>query len=174
MIVSIIGSTTALPHHIVMARELGIELAKNINVDYVVCGGMGGIMEAICEGVQIGIREGFACQTIGILPGNDKSAGNQYIDISIVTGMGFARNIVVALTGDVVIAVGGAYGTLSELGHALSEGRPTISLDSWDLTTTGEGEVVSEKSMFTRVSSVADTITALNDVVNKLNHKDDI
>ena len=67
MIVSVIGSSSSLPHHTELAVELGIELAKHVRVDYVVCGGMGGIMQAVCEGVQIGIKEGFECKTIGIL-----------------------------------------------------------------------------------------------------------
>ena len=165
MIVSVIGSSSSLPHHTELAVELGIELAKHVRVDYVVCVGMGGIMQAVCEGVQIGIKEGFECKTIGILPGNDKSLGNDHIDIPIVTGMGFARNIVVALSGDVVIAVGGAYGTLSELGHSLSEGRPVIALDSWDLDITGEGEKVSDKSMFESVSNVKDVIAKLDSII---------
>ena len=76
--------------------------------------------------------------------------------------MGFARNIVVALTGDVVVAIGGAYGTLSELGHALSEGRPVISLMSWDFDVTGERDIVTEKSDFTRVYDVS---TAVQEVL---------
>jgi len=79
--------------------------------------------------------------------------------------MGFARNIVVALSGDVVIAVGGAYGTLSELGHSLSEGRPVIALDSWDLDITGEGEKVSDKSTFESVSNVKDVIAKLDSII---------
>ena len=66
MIVSVIGSSSSLPHHTELAVELGIELAKHVRVDYVVCGGMGGIMQAVCEGVQIGIKEGFECKTIGL------------------------------------------------------------------------------------------------------------
>tara|TARA_A100001037_G_C15148005_1_gene637388 strand:+ start:1733 stop:2254 length:522 start_codon:yes stop_codon:yes gene_type:complete len=171
MIISVIGSSSSLPHHSQLAFDLGLELSKHPKVDYVVCGGMSGIMQDVCNGVRTGILEGFECKTIGILPGNDKSLGNEFIDIPIVTGMGFARNIVVALTGDIVIAVGGAYGTLSELGHSLSEGRPVIALDSWNLETTGEGENVSDKSSFTRTTTVDEAIGVMDTLISRLNNR---
>lgn len=163
MIISVIGSSSALPEHAVIAEDFGAEIAKCPGVEYVVCGGMGGIMEAVCKGVHKSVQlHNSSCKTIGILPGSQKDSGNKHIDIPIVTGMGFARNIVVALTGDVVVAIGGAYGTLSELGHALSEGRPVISLMSWDFDVTGERDIVTEKSDFTRVYDVA---TAVQEVL---------
>lgn len=174
MIVSVIGSSSALPRHAIIAEELGSALARHPRIDYVVCGGMGGIMEAVCKGVHLATNTGAECKTIGILPGNDKLSGNQDIDIPIVTGMGFARNIVVALTGDIIIAIGGSYGTLSELGHSLSEGRPVIALVSWDLRVTGEGETVADKSRFLKTSNVGETLDELNKILNESDQVKDI
>src|SRR5690606_6176989 len=94
-----------------------------------VCGGLGGVMEAACRGAR---AEGGL--TVGILPGGDPSDANPYVEIPICTGMGYARNIIVVKSGHAVIAIDGAYGTLSEIGHALGEGLPVIGLDTWQLS----------------------------------------
>lgn len=85
-------------------------------------------MEAACRGAK---SEGGL--TIGLLPGNDPADANPYVDIPIATGMGYARNAIVVKAGLAVVAVGGAYGTLSEIGHALGEGQPVIGLRTWEL-----------------------------------------
>ena len=90
-------------------------------------------MEAVCRGVK-----SAGGTTIGILPGNDPAAANQWVDIPICTGLGYARNVIVVKTGRAVIAVGGAYGTLSEIGHALGDGIPVIGLRTWTLGRNGE------------------------------------
>jgi uncharacterized protein (TIGR00725 family) len=76
--------------------------------------------------------------TIGILPGHDPEEANRYVDIPIPTGMGYARNTIVVKAGRVVIAIGGAYGTLSEIGHALADNTPVIGLQTWDLVRSGK------------------------------------
>ena len=83
-------------------------------------------------------REVAGGTTIGILPGDNPLSANDYIDIPIITGLGYARNSVVAKTGISVIAVGGAYGTLSEIGHALGDGVPVIGLETWEMTRSRE------------------------------------
>jgi hypothetical protein len=115
----------------VAAEEVGRLLAEAGTV--VVCGGMGGVMEAACHGAKKvpGI-------TVGILPGLDRSEGNRYLDISICTGIGHARNLSVVSTGDAVIAVGGEFGTLSEIGLARKAGRQVILLGSWEIRKHGE------------------------------------
>ncbi len=85
-------------------------------------------MEAVCRGAK-----DAGGTTIGILPGNDPADANGSVDIPIVTGMGYARNVIVVKTGRAVIAVDGAYGTLSEIGHALGDGIPVIGLQTWQL-----------------------------------------
>jgi len=98
-----------------------------------VCGGLGGVMEAACKGAQ---SEGGV--TIGILPGENRQAANPYVQIPIVTGIGNARNLAVVKSGQAVIAIGGSYGTLSEIGHALQSGIPVIGLNTWSLSRNGQ------------------------------------
>jgi uncharacterized protein (TIGR00725 family) len=93
-----------------------------------VCGGRGGVMEAASRGAK---EAGGT--TIGILPGYDRSAANQWIDHAIPTGMGEARNVIVVASGDSVIAVGGGFGTLSEVALALKLGKTVVTLGGWDL-----------------------------------------
>ena len=90
-------------------------------------------MEAACKGAK-----SAGGVTIGVLPGNDPRSANRWVDYPVMTGMGYARNVVVVKTGRAAIAVDGAYGTLSEIGHALSDGTPVIGLETWDLTS-GDG-----------------------------------
>ncbi len=96
------------------------------------CGGLTGVMEAVCRGAK---EAGGT--TIGILPGGDPKAANPWVDIPICTGIGYARNVTVVLTGRAVIAVDGAYGTLSEIGHALGVDIPVIGLLTWSLSRNG-------------------------------------
>jgi hypothetical protein len=133
MIISVIGSSNPTTReHMELAEEVGRELARRDIM--VVCGGLSGIMEAVCRGAK---AEGGT--TIGILPGRAAADANSYVDIPIVTSMGYSRNVIVVHTGAAVIAVGGAFGTLSEIAHALSDGIPVIGLKTWPLTTSGDG-----------------------------------
>ena len=130
MIIGVIGEGTARPHIAKLAEQVGRELAlRGVTI---VCGGLGGVMLAACKGAK-----SAGGTTIGILPGDNPLAGNEYVDIPILTGMGYARNVIVAKTGMAVIAVGGAYGTLSEIGHALGEDIPVIGLDTWEISRAG-------------------------------------
>jgi hypothetical protein len=94
-----------------------------------ICGGLGGVMEAAAAGA----REAGGI-TVGILPGARASEVNPYIDIPIITGMGNARNVINVLTSQVIIAIHGAYGTLSEIALALKCGTPVVGLETWKLT----------------------------------------
>jgi uncharacterized protein (TIGR00725 family) len=89
---------------------------------------MGGVMEAACRGAKAA-----GGLTIGILPGPDKTGANDYVDIAIATGLGEARNLAIIRTADVLIAVGGSYGTLSEIGFALKAGKKVVGLKTWDI-----------------------------------------
>ena len=93
-----------------------------------VCGGLGGVMEAACRGAK-----GAGGATIGILPGSDRAAANGFVDVAIPTGLGEARNALVVRAADAVIAVGGGYGTLSEIALALKMGTPVIGVGTWEL-----------------------------------------
>jgi uncharacterized protein (TIGR00725 family) len=125
-IIGVIGASRADEELLGLAEELGQEIASRGAA--VVCGGMMGVMEAVCRGARS--KGGL---TIGIIPSDDKHDANQYVQIPIVTGMGVGRNVMLVKTADVVIAVGGEYGTLSEIAHALNIGKTVISLNSWQL-----------------------------------------
>lgn len=135
MIISVIGSSTAKPEHASLAEEVGRELARRGII--VACGGMTGVMEAACRGAK---AEGGT--TIGILPGRRGSPFNSFVDIPIFTTMGYARNIIVVHSGEACIAIGGAFGTLSEIAYALDAKIPVIGLSSWPLTIKGDGDPI--------------------------------
>ncbi len=118
-VISVIGSSTATEEEYEVAYQVGRELAKrNIAV---VCGGRTGVMEAVCKGAK---EEGGL--TIGIMPSYDGHEANPYVDIRINTGMSWNRNPIVVATGDMVIAIGGHWGTLSEIAYALILGKYVV------------------------------------------------
>ena len=92
----------------------------------VVCGGLGGAMEAACRGAKAA-----GGVTVGLLPGGDREAANPYVDVAVATGLGEGRNVLVVRAADVVIAVGGGHGTLSEIALALRAGKRVMGLDTW-------------------------------------------
>jgi uncharacterized protein (TIGR00725 family) len=124
--IAVIGSGQATAQEASLAKAVGQEIAKRGVV--LVCGGLGGVMEAACQGAMSagGI-------TIGILPGDNRQTANPYVQIPIVTGLGHARNVIVVKSAQAVIAIGGSYGTLSEIGHALQSGIPVVGLHTWSL-----------------------------------------
>ncbi len=126
LIISVIGGGDPPPRAVTLAEEVGRELAKRGVV--VVCGGLFGVMEAVSRGAK-----SAGGVTIGIMPGSDPFAANDFIDYPIVTDMGYARNAVVVKTGRAAIAIDGSYGTLSEIAHALGDGMPVIGLETWEL-----------------------------------------
>ncbi len=108
------------------AHAVGRLIAEKGSV--VVTGGLGGVMQAACQGA----REAGG-ETIGILPGADASEANAFVTLPIVTGMSEARNAIIARTAQALIAVGGEYGTLSEIAFGLKFGKRVISLHSWGI-----------------------------------------
>lgn len=130
MMISVVGGDHAPPEALQMAEEVGRELAKRGCV--LVCGGRGGVMEAACRGAR---AEGG--HTIGILPTIDVGGMNPYVEFPIVTGLGYARNAIVVLSGSAVIAIDGSYGTLSEIAHAIQYGKPVVLLASWTFSADG-------------------------------------
>ncbi|MDP2920128.1 MAG: TIGR00725 family protein [Dehalococcoidia bacterium] len=133
-IIAVIGSGTApSPQELELAEETGRLLASKGAV--VICGGLSGVMESACKGAQ---SEGGL--TIGVLPGNDARTANRYVQIPIVTNLGYARNVIVVKSARAVIAIGGSYGTLSEIAYALDSKIPVIGLHTWSLTRNGYKE----------------------------------
>jgi uncharacterized protein (TIGR00725 family) len=124
--VAVVGSGLATDELYEKAREVGRLVAERRGI--VVCGGLSGVMEAAARGAT---EAGGTA--IGILPDEDRRRQNGYLTHSVATGAGQARNLAVVCSGDVVIAVGGEYGTLSEIGLARKVGRPVVVLEGWDL-----------------------------------------
>lgn len=125
-IVAVIGARSPEQALLREAETVGKLLAQRGAV--LVCGGLGGVMEATSRGAK---SEGGV--TVGILPQNDAREANQFIDIPVVTGMGIGRNVIIARTADGLIAVGGEYGTLSEIAFALQTGKPVVGIRTWDI-----------------------------------------
>jgi len=121
MRVSVIGGGTVTDEEYEQARELGRELGERGHE--VVCGGLGGVMAAVCRGATEA-----GGHTIGILPTERRADANDSVDTAIATGLGNARNVLVVMNGDAVVAVDGGAGTLSEIGHALDLDRPVAGL----------------------------------------------
>ncbi len=132
-IIAVIGGGQCTKKEARLAEDVGRELARRGAV--LVCGGLGGVMEAACRGAG---AEGGT--TIGILPGEDSLSANPHVQIPIATGLGYARNIAVVRSARAVIAVGGSYGTLSEIGYALQGGTPVIGLKTWSLSRNGRND----------------------------------
>jgi len=128
--VAVCGAGVAGERDVAWAEEVGRLLAREGAV--VVCGGLGGVMEAVARGAS---AEGGT--SIGILPGSDRTGQASGLSYSIPTGMGEARNALVVRTADAVIAIGGEFGTLSEIALALKIGVPVIGLGTWELAKTG-------------------------------------
>ena len=132
--VAVVGPGDADPDAEQAAERVGRELAGAGAV--VVCGGLGGVMAAACRGA----REAGGT-TVGILPGLDRRAANPWVEITVPTGLGEARNALVVRAADALVAVGGGFGTLSEIGLALKAGKTVVGLRTWRLARDPGGEV---------------------------------
>lgn len=128
--IGVIGAAVCDARIARLAEEVGMEIASAGAV--LLCGGRGGVMEAAARGTRMagGI-------SIGILPGTTRSEGNPELTYVIPTGLGNARNAVIACASDALMAVAGGYGTLSEIGLALKMGKPVIGLDTWQAIAPG-------------------------------------
>ncbi|MFN8532274.1 MAG: TIGR00725 family protein [Dehalococcoidia bacterium] len=126
--IAIIGDGACDASVAAIAESVGRQVAE-AGAD-LVCGGLGGVMEAACRGAK-----NAGGRTIGILPGDRTADANPYVDVAIVTGLGEARNVLVIKTADVAIAIAGRYGTLSEIALALKLSKPVIGIGSWQLAT---------------------------------------
>jgi uncharacterized protein (TIGR00725 family) len=124
--VAVAGSGDAPAEDLDAAEAVGRLLAERGAV--VVCGGRGGVMEAACRGAK---SAGGA--TLGILPGLDRAEANPFVDVAVPTGLGEARNALVARAADALIAVGGSWGTLSEIALALRAGKTVVGIGTWEL-----------------------------------------
>ena len=121
------------------AEDAGAAIAEAGAV--LVCGGLGGVMEAACRGARS--KGGL---TVGLLPGSDREAANGWVQLAVPTGLGEARNALVVRAADVVIAIGGGWGTLSEIALARKSGKPVVGLGTWELGAGGEGIVPAQSA----------------------------
>lgn len=126
-LIGVIGAGKCSGRMKTQAEEVGKAIASEGGV--LVCGGLGGVMEAAARGAKA--ENGT---TIGILPGERKNDANEYIDFPIVTGIGEARNLVIIKTSDAVIALPGKFGTLSEMAFCMKLGKPLVSLSAWNIS----------------------------------------
>jgi len=125
--VAVVGAgADVAPALLAQAETVGALLARQGAV--VVTGGLGGIMEAACRGARM-----VGGTTLGLLPGEDRAAANRWVSVAVATGMGELRNGLVVRCADALIAVGGEYGTLSEIALALSAGTPVVGIGSWEI-----------------------------------------
>lgn len=131
-----------------IAEDVGRGLGEQGAV--VLCGGLSGVMEAACRGCRAG-----GGTSVGILPGDDRSGANEYVDVALATGMGEMRNALIVRAADVVIAIGGEYGTLSEVAFALKTGRPVVGYDTWELSKRGAADAGIQ-----RVTSAEEAVAA--------------
>ena len=128
--IAVVGAGACEPEVARVAEEVGRLVARAGAV--LVCGGLGGVMEAACRGAR---AEGGT--TVGVLPSESRRDANRHVEVAVATGMGEARNAIVARTADAIIAVGGEFGTLSEIALALKMGKPVVGIDTWELSRQG-------------------------------------
>lgn len=127
---ALVGAGRATPEEERDATAVGRGLAEaGVTV---VCGGLGGVMEAACRGAH-----DAGGTTVGILPGTSRADANPYVDVAIPTGLGELRNGLVVRAADALVAVGGEFGTLSEIAFAMKAGKPVVALGGWDLASAG-------------------------------------
>ncbi len=125
-IIGVIGAGSADEETMRRAEEVGRLIAGHGFI--LLCGGLGGVMEAAAKGA----REAGGT-TVGVVPHADRHTANRYIDIPVATGFGEGRNVIIVRTADILVAVAGEYGTLSEIAFALKAGKPVIGLATWDI-----------------------------------------
>ncbi|MDH4299503.1 MAG: TIGR00725 family protein [Dehalococcoidia bacterium] len=146
MVIAVIGDSSCSPKEVKLSETVGELLAQRGAI--LICGGLGGVMEAVCRGAKS--KGGL---TVGILPGQDSSMANPWVDVPVVTGIGEARNVAVVKSAQAVIAIGGSYGTLSEIAYALKSNIPVIGLNTWSLSRIGQ-----EDDPIIRVKSAAEAV----------------
>jgi len=142
-IIAVVGAGSCDDNTYLLAEKAGELLAQKGYT--IICGGLGGVMEAVCKGARSsgGI-------TIGILPGENTSDANPYVDIPVATGMGIGRNIIIIRTARAVLAIDGQYGTLSEIAFALQLKKPVVGLHTWEVS----GDIIQTSNIDQAVNEI--------------------
>lgn len=154
--IAVIGASNATEWELSTAEALGRALAEAGCV--LVCGGLGGVMNAAARGAQTA-----GGVSIGILPGDDRDDASRYLTVAVATGFGEARNAIVARSSDAVIAVGGEFGTLSEIALALKMSKPVIGIGTWEL---GRDDL--DRDPIVRVNDVAEAVASLRGLLPQM------
>ncbi len=128
--IGVVGSGASSPQEAALAREVGSEIARAGAL--LVCGGLGGVMEAACRGAK-----SAGGTTVAILPGASRRDANPYVDVALATGMGEMRNALLVRACDALVAVAGEFGTLSEIAFALKTGVPVVGMATWEMSREG-------------------------------------
>tara|TARA_R110002050_G_scaffold286541_4_gene437151 strand:- start:10523 stop:11026 length:504 start_codon:yes stop_codon:yes gene_type:complete len=147
--------------------DFGIELGKQIASKdrSIICGGLGGLMEAVCKGAKQS-SDTFHGQTIGILPNENAKDANPYIDIAIPTGLGIARNIIILRTSDILIALGGGAGTLSEIAFAWQLKKRVLCLTKYD----GWAKELADKNLDNRQKDLLIAVNSIGEILEHLGY----
>lgn len=122
--IGVVGPSEATPEEATRAEQVGSALAEAGAI--LVCGGLGGVMEAACRGAR-----SAGGLTVGLLPGEDRRAANEWVSVAVPTGLGEGRNVLLVRAAQALVAIGGGWGTLSEIALALRDGKPVVGLDTW-------------------------------------------
>jgi uncharacterized protein (TIGR00725 family) len=142
-IIAVVGANSCDDNIYLLAEKAGKLLAQKGYT--IICGGLGGVMEAVCKGARSG-----GGITIGILPGENTSDANPYVDIPVATGMGIGRNIIIIRTARAVLAIDGQYGTLSEIAYALQLKKPVVGLQTWEVS----GDIIQTSNIDQAVNEI--------------------
>jgi len=124
--IAVFGGRVSSDELLEEAYQVGVEIAKRGGIVY--CGGMGGVMESVAKGAAE--HDGV---TVGILPTQETADANQYITIPVATGIGTARNYILARSADAAVAINGKYGTLSEIAYSLDFQKPVVGIGTWEI-----------------------------------------
>ena len=152
--VGVVGPSSADDRELSDAEALGRGLAQRGHV--VVCGGLGGVMEAVARGAA-----GVGGVVLGLLPGDDRADANPYVSVSVPTGLGELRNALLVRSSDVVVSVGGSWGTLSEIALAVRTGVPVVGIRGWLPTTHDGQEIVGGPQMVASVDAALELLDRL-------------
>jgi uncharacterized protein (TIGR00725 family) len=125
-VIAVIGGRTETKALLREAEETGRLIAEGGAV--LISGGLSGVMESASKGARLA-----GGLTVGILPQDNTLGSNRYIDVAVATGLGIGRNVIIARTADALVAIGGGYGTLSEIAFGLQLGKPVVGISSWDI-----------------------------------------
>lgn len=147
--------------------EFGIQLGRRIATKdrTIVCGGLGGFMEAVCKGVKQS-PENFYGQTVGILPDKQSEDANPYVDVIIPTGLGYARNIIIIQTVDIIIAAGGGAGTLSEIAFAWQLRKKVLCVTAFE----GWAKELAGKDLDSRQSSLLIPVSNIEEILEQIDN----